>query len=82
MSSRCTALGRVESELVSLPEKALARDATRRLRIVIHAAGWLHTMMLHGRFRCCLLTLADSSDLADSYLSAPRLSKSMNYSSD
>ena len=31
-----------------LPGKALARDAMRRLRFVVHAAGWLHSMVLHG----------------------------------
>ena len=29
--------------------KDLTRDATRRLRFVVHAAGWLHSMVLHGR---------------------------------
>ena len=29
--------------------KALARTKTRRLRFVFHAAGWLHSMVLHGR---------------------------------
>ena len=29
--------------------KGLTRDATRRLRFVVHAAGWLHSMVLHGR---------------------------------
>ena len=47
--SRCTALGMVEPELVGLPVKALTRDATRRLRFVVNAAGWLHSMVLHGR---------------------------------
>ena len=46
--SRCAALGMAESESVGFPGKALARDATRRLRFVVHAAGWLHSMMLHG----------------------------------
>ena len=31
--------------------KGLTRDATRRLRFVVHAAGWLHSMVLHGRIR-------------------------------
>ena len=39
-----TALGRVELQLVGLPEKAFARDVTRRLRFVVHAADWLHSM--------------------------------------
>ena len=42
-------LGRVESGLVSLPGKALTRDAMRRLRFVVHAASCLHSMVLHGR---------------------------------
>ena len=33
-----TALGRVESELVGLPGKALIWDAKRRLWIIVHAA--------------------------------------------
>ena len=28
--------------------KGLTRDATRRLRFVVHAARWLHSMVLHG----------------------------------
>ena len=28
--------------------KALTQDATRRLRFVVHAAGCLHSMVLHG----------------------------------
>ena len=43
------ALGMVEPKLVSLVGKVLTRDATRRLRLVVNAAGWLHSMMLHGR---------------------------------
>ena len=43
------ALGRVESELVVIPGKALARYATRRLQFVVHAASLLHSMVLHGR---------------------------------
>ena len=43
------ALGRVESELVGILRKALALDATQRLRFAIHAAGWLHSMVLHRR---------------------------------
>ena len=39
---RCTALGRVKPELVGLPGKTLIRDAKRRLRFIVHAAGWLH----------------------------------------
>ena len=45
--SWCAALGMVESELVSLLGKALTRDARRRQQSVVHAAGWLHTMVLH-----------------------------------
>ena len=41
--------------------KALARDATRRLRFVVHAAGWLHSMVLHGHgvvvIAACLLAV-------------------------
>ena len=29
--------------------KGLTRDATRRLRFVVHATGWLHSMVIHGR---------------------------------
>ena len=50
--SRCVAQGRVEQELVGHPGMTLAWDATRRLRFVVPAAGWLHSMVLHGR-RCC-----------------------------
>ena len=28
--------------------KGLSRYAMRRLRFVVHAAGWLHSMVLHG----------------------------------
>ena len=42
--SRCTALGRVEPELIGVPGKVLIQDATRRIRFVVHAAGWLHSM--------------------------------------
>ena len=45
--SWCAALGRVESELVGLQGKALARDSIRRFRFVHHAASWLHSMMLN-----------------------------------
>ena len=37
--SRCPALGRVESELVSFPAKSSTLDPTRRLRFVVRAAG-------------------------------------------
>ena len=50
--SRCAAQGKVEPELVGLPENAITRDATRRLWFVVHAASWLHSMVLHGR-ECC-----------------------------
>ena len=49
--SMCASLGRVESELVGLPGKALAWNASKRLRFFVHAADWLHCMVLHGR--CC-----------------------------
>ena len=29
--------------------KGLTRDAARRLRFVVNAAGWLHSMVIHGR---------------------------------
>ena len=41
-------MGRVDLELVGLLGKALTQDVTRRLRFVVHAAGWLHSMVLHG----------------------------------
>ena len=34
---------------LGLPVKALARDTTRRLRFVFHAAEWLNSMVLHRR---------------------------------
>ena len=46
--SRCAILGRAEPELVGLLGKALTRDAMRKFRFIVHAAGWLHSMMLHG----------------------------------
>ena len=42
-------LGRVEPKLIGLPGKALVLDATRMFRFVVHAAGWLYSMVLHGR---------------------------------
>ena len=39
---RCASLGRVEPELVSYLGKVITWDATRRLRFVDHATGWLH----------------------------------------
>ena len=45
----------VEPESICLPGKALARDATRRLRFVVRAAGWLHFLMLHRR-TCCSIS--------------------------
>ena len=47
--SRCAALGRVESELVGFLRKALTRNTTGKLRFVVHAAGWLHSMVLRIR---------------------------------
>ena len=44
---RCAALGKCEPELVGLHGRALTRGATRRLRFVIYAAGWLHSTVLH-----------------------------------
>ena len=49
--SSCAALGRVVSELVGLLADSLTRDTMRRLRFVVHAATWLHGMLLHGQ--CC-----------------------------
>ena len=44
--SRCAARVRVELELVGLPGKSLARDATRRLRLATqHDAPWAHMLM-------------------------------------
>ena len=45
--SRYASFGRLEPELVSLPGKVLTRDVTRSLRFVVHAAGWVHSMVLH-----------------------------------
>ena len=44
----CTILGRFQLDLVGLPGKALACVATRSLWFLAHAAGWLHSMVLHG----------------------------------
>ena len=56
-SSMYAALGRVESELVGYPGRVLIPYATSLLRFVVHAAGWLHSMVLHGRDadvnQCC-----------------------------
>ena len=43
------ALGRVKPKSFGLPCEILARDASRRLRFVVHAADWLHSVVLHGR---------------------------------
>ena len=44
---------------VGSSRKGLAWDATRRLRFVDHAAGWLHSMVIHARrhpvVRCLLM---------------------------
>ena len=59
--SCCTALGRVELELAGLPGGALSRDATSRLRFVVHEAGCLYSTVLYGHpaagGRHCLLVL-------------------------
>ena len=48
----CAAPGMVEPGFVGFQGKALTRDAMRRLRFVVHAAGWLHSVVIHGR-HCC-----------------------------
>ena len=48
LPSRCEALGSVEPEFVGLPGKALTLDATRRLRFIVHAAGWLHSTVVYA----------------------------------
>ena len=40
------AMGWVKSELVRF--LGVGTDARKRLRFVVHAAGWLHSMVLHG----------------------------------
>ena len=42
---RSTEYGR--AGFVGLSKKALTRDATRRLRYDVLAAGWLHSIVLH-----------------------------------
>ena len=37
--------------------KGLTRYATRRLRFVVHAAGWLHSMVLHRRMQTIVQNL-------------------------
>ena len=37
----------LKAEFVSLPEKALTQNATRRLQFYVHAVSWLHYMVLH-----------------------------------
>ena len=51
--SRCATLGMAWYGIgfFGLLEKALTRDATRRLRFDDHSAGLLYSMVLHGR--CC-----------------------------
>ena len=44
--------GRVKLELVGLPGRTLAQDKTRMLLFVVNAAGWLHSMVLHGCSSC------------------------------
>ena len=43
---RRAALDVVKPDLFVLPEKSLALDTARRLLFVVHAAGWLHLMVL------------------------------------
>ena len=40
----CASLCGHEPELVGIHGKALAQDATGRLRFIVHAASWLHSM--------------------------------------
>ena len=47
--SRCAALGRVEPELIGLPEKAITRDTTRRLRFLL----WLPELEMDGKVYEC-----------------------------
>ena len=49
----CADLGMVGPEFVGLPEKALTQDAKRRLRHAVRAAGWLDSMVIHGRLCWC-----------------------------
>ena len=42
--------GHGRAGFVGLLENALTRDATRRLQFEIHAAGWQHSMVIHGRW--------------------------------
>ena len=43
-------LARINLELVCLQGKTLTQDAMKRLWFDVHAAGWRHSMELHG---CC-----------------------------
>ena len=56
-SSRFAAVGMAEQELVCLPGRALARDATRRIRFSVH--GTLHSAPQCSRVMwvwwCCLV---------------------------
>ena len=45
-------------QLVGLPGKALSQDAPTSLRFVVHAAGWLQSMVLHGCWCFCRRYLA------------------------
>ena len=53
--TRSKRLPGAQPELVSLPEKVLARDAKRRLRFVVHAADWLPSMLPVGCSPCSRL---------------------------
>ena len=44
----CASLGTVEPESNGLPGRALTQNAMRRLQFIVNAAGWLHSMVLHG----------------------------------
>ena len=59
--------GRVAPKLVGIFVKALTRDATRRFRFVVHAAGWLHSMVLHGGSTAVTVVAQTSYCLRPSY---------------
>ena len=49
MSGNAGAHRECEVKTLMTPDyPALSRDTTRRLWFVVHAASWLHSMLLHG----------------------------------